>query len=160
MAMRILFSDHKPVSASFQFTVPVKDEEKYRKVQREVISDVDKSENELLPAISLSTQHVDFGDIRKRWNIFLWVGSRLWYTNYSNYTSVSFDESITRTIRLQNTGKVPALYKIKDSRESLLNRPGESKQMLRDMGIFVSPTKVLIFFLVLAFSYLIMLAYK
>ena len=66
----ILFSDHKPVSASFQFTVPVKDEEKYRKIQREVISDVDKSENELLPAISLSTQHVDFGDIRKR-SLFL-----------------------------------------------------------------------------------------
>lgn len=113
----ILFSDHKPVSATFNVTVPVKDDVKYRQVQREVIAEVDKNENELLPAISLSTQHVDFGPI-------------------------GFDQSVQRNIRLQNTGRVPALYQIKDARESLLNRPGQSKQLLGELGIHITPTKV------------------
>ena len=52
----IVFSDHKPVSATFRLTVPVKNEEKFRQVQRDVIAEVDKNENELLPQISLSTQ--------------------------------------------------------------------------------------------------------
>ena len=95
----------------------VKDDVKYRQVQREVIAEVDKNENELLPAISLSTQHVDFGPI-------------------------GFDQSVQRNIRLQNTGRVPALYQIKDARESLLNRPGQSKQLLGELGIHITPTKV------------------
>ena len=95
----------------------VKNEEKFRQVQRDVIAEVDKNENELLPQISLSTQHVDFGEI-------------------------GFDQSIVRNIRLQNTGKVPALYQIKDSRESLLNKPGQTKTLLRSIGIHITPTKV------------------
>ena len=64
------------------------------------------------------------------------------YEKHVDFGDIGFDQSIVRNIRLQNTGKVPALYQIKDSRESLQNKPGQTKALLRNIGIHITPTKV------------------
>lgn len=60
----ILWSDHRPVSCSFEVAVRVPDEEK-RKVDLGVVrSELDKLDEEWAPAIELDHNEVEFGDAR------------------------------------------------------------------------------------------------
>lgn len=57
-------SDHKPVSAIFSSSIKIIDEEKYRKIYEEVIKQLDKLENELIPQVKVDRTEVDFGTVR------------------------------------------------------------------------------------------------
>lgn len=54
-------SDHKPVSAIFQSTVKVINQEKYRKIYQEGIKKFDKEENEILPQVVVDQNDLNFG---------------------------------------------------------------------------------------------------
>lgn len=57
-------SDHKPVSATFNTEIKIIDEEKYRKIYEEVIKQLDKLENELIPQVKVDQTEIDFGTVR------------------------------------------------------------------------------------------------
>ncbi|KAG6460975.1 type II inositol 1,4,5-trisphosphate 5-phosphatase [Manduca sexta] len=57
-------SDHKPVSAIFSSSIKIIDEEKYRKVYEEVIKQLDKMENEMIPQVKVDRTEIDFGTVR------------------------------------------------------------------------------------------------
>lgn len=78
-------SDHKPVSASFLSEIKIIDEEKYRKVYEDVIKQLDKLENELIPQVKVDVTEIDFG-------------------------TVKYLELQVRTITIKNTGKLPVEF--------------------------------------------------
>lgn len=78
-------SDHKPVSALFTSFIKVINEEKYRKVYEEVIKQLDKLENELIPQVKVDLTEIDFGTLR-------------------------YLELQVRTITIKNIGKLPVEF--------------------------------------------------
>ncbi|XP_059061805.1 type II inositol 1,4,5-trisphosphate 5-phosphatase-like [Achroia grisella] len=78
-------SDHKPVSAIFNSIIKVIDEEKYRKVYEDVIKQLDKLENELIPQVKVDMNEIDFG-------------------------TVKYLELQMKTIIIKNTGKLPVEF--------------------------------------------------
>ncbi|XP_038207935.1 type II inositol 1,4,5-trisphosphate 5-phosphatase [Zerene cesonia] len=78
-------SDHKPVSALFSSEIKIIDEEKYRKIYEEVIKQLDKLENELIPQVKVDVTEVDFG-------------------------TVKYLELQVRTITIKNIGKLPVEF--------------------------------------------------
>jgi phosphatidylinositol-bisphosphatase len=60
----ILWSDHRPVSASAIVDVRVVDEEK-RKAELSIVQgELDKLEEEWAPSLSVDSQELDFGEIK------------------------------------------------------------------------------------------------
>ncbi|XP_038077860.1 inositol polyphosphate 5-phosphatase OCRL-like [Patiria miniata] len=57
-------SDHKPVSSLFDITVKVVDEKKFKQVVEEEIRKLDRQENDALPQVALSLNHLEFKDVR------------------------------------------------------------------------------------------------
>ncbi|XP_011549893.3 type II inositol 1,4,5-trisphosphate 5-phosphatase [Plutella xylostella] len=78
-------SDHKPVSATFSTAIKIIDEEKYRKIYEEVIKQLDKLENELIPQVKVDQTEIDFGTVR-------------------------YLELQQRTIMVTNVGKLPVEF--------------------------------------------------
>ncbi|KAJ2944472.1 hypothetical protein O0L34_g3818 [Tuta absoluta] len=78
-------SDHKPVSAVFNSCIKIINEEKYRKVYEEVIKQLDKLENELIPQVKVDVTEIDFG-------------------------TVKYLELQVRTITIKNIGKLPVEF--------------------------------------------------
>ncbi|XP_035223221.1 inositol polyphosphate 5-phosphatase OCRL-like [Stegodyphus dumicola] len=85
---KLLYSDHKPVSAVFESKVKVVDISKYRKIYEEVMKKLDKLENEFLPQVTLDKLEV-------------------------NFEKVHFIESKVQTITIANTGQVPVQFEFK-----------------------------------------------
>ncbi|EFC42384.1 phosphatidylinositol polyphosphate 5-phosphatase [Naegleria gruberi] len=78
-------SDHKPVTACFEVGVKKIVEEKYKKCYLDIIKMLDKLENDLLPEVAITGQCIDF-------------------------EAVKYEEPITQTILLKNTGQVVCEY--------------------------------------------------
>lgn len=78
-------SDHKPVSAVFNTAVKIVAEEKYRKVYEEVIKELDKLENELIPQVKVDQTEIDFGNVK-------------------------YLELQVRTVKVTNIGKLPVEF--------------------------------------------------
>ncbi|XP_041988020.1 type II inositol 1,4,5-trisphosphate 5-phosphatase [Aricia agestis] len=78
-------SDHKPVSALFKSEIKIVDDEKYRKIYEEVIKQLDKLENEMIPQVNVDITDVDFGIVK-------------------------YLELQVRTITITNTGKLPVEF--------------------------------------------------
>lgn len=78
-------SDHKPVSALFNTAIKIINEDKYRKVYEEVIKQLDKLENELIPQVKVDVTELDFG-------------------------MVQYLELQVRTILIKNVGKLPVEF--------------------------------------------------
>ncbi len=62
--MELLTSDHKPVSAIFFVDLSFVNKDKKRKVQDEVLVELNKLEMDHLPDVQLETNAVKFGDVR------------------------------------------------------------------------------------------------
>ena len=60
----VVNSDHKPVWAMFEVTVPETDREKRNIVQGEILRELSKDENMRLPTLTLSTSLLEFGEVR------------------------------------------------------------------------------------------------
>ncbi|ORX34560.1 Endonuclease/exonuclease/phosphatase [Kockovaella imperatae] len=84
----ILWSDHRPVSASFDVNVRVVDEERRREMYLGVERELEKLEEVYRPAIEVDETSLDFGDVRVL-------------------------RRIPREIKLTNTGRVPATFNFK-----------------------------------------------
>lgn len=82
----LLQSDHRPVSALFQ--VPIKQvvKESRQAVLHDLLQELDRKENDTIPDASISTTDLNFGDVR-------------------------FGVPTTRTLTLENTGKVLCRWK-------------------------------------------------
>uniref|UniRef100_A0AC34EZC5 Inositol polyphosphate-related phosphatase domain-containing protein n=1 Tax=Panagrolaimus sp. ES5 TaxID=591445 RepID=A0AC34EZC5_9BILA len=77
---KVVFSDHKPVRASFVLGSKIVNEQKKAKVYEEVLREGDKKANEMLPQIELSATEFNFGNVYYR-------------------------SAIVRTLTIKNTGK-------------------------------------------------------
>ena len=82
---KLLISDHKPVSALFDASIKVVDNKKYRKIYEEVLKQLDRLENEFLPQVTVDKLEVTF-------------------------SSVSFKDSLMKTLTVANTGQVPVTF--------------------------------------------------
>ncbi|KAF0974286.1 hypothetical protein FDP41_006896 [Naegleria fowleri] len=78
-------SDHKPVTSWFEVGVKKIVEEKYKKCYLDIIKMLDKLENDMLPEVAITGQSI-------------------------NYENVKYDEPITQTVCLHNTGQVVCEY--------------------------------------------------
>ncbi|KAG2379469.1 hypothetical protein C9374_006586 [Naegleria lovaniensis] len=78
-------SDHKPVTSWFEVGVKKIVEEKYKKCYLDIIKMLDKLENDMLPEVAITGQTI-------------------------TYENVKYDEPITQTICLHNTGQVVCEY--------------------------------------------------
>lgn len=78
-------SDHKPVSATFNSFIKIINEDKYKKVYEEVIKQLDKMENELIPQVKVDQTEIDF-------------------------ETVKYLELKVRTITITNVGKLPVEF--------------------------------------------------
>eukprot|EP01137_Pigoraptor_chileana_P032379 Opistho-2@21651 len=56
-------SDHKPVAALFDIKVQIVLNEKLQEVRQRIVRDLDKMENECMPDATISTNHIDFGEV-------------------------------------------------------------------------------------------------
>ena len=72
----------------------------------------------------------------------------LFHIQHIDFGDVYFNQTYTHNIQLCNTGVVPAMYQIKDSREELQAPTStnqktrlSSKKLLEEIGIFITPTK-------------------
>ena len=72
----------------------------------------------------------------------------LFYIQHIDFGDVYFNQTYTHNIQLCNTGVVPAMYQIKDSREELQAPTStnqktrlSSKKLLEEIGIFITPTQ-------------------
>jgi len=84
--MELKTSDHKPVSSVFEVSkVKMFSKEKMTDIQMEIVRELDKFENEIMPDASLSENHVDFGIVK-------------------------YLVPITKGIVLENTGQVLAQF--------------------------------------------------
>lgn len=63
-AHEILWSDHRPVSASATVDVRVADVEKRKSEMAVVTGELDRLEEEWAPSLSLDTQELAFGQVR------------------------------------------------------------------------------------------------
>ena len=80
-------SDHKPVMSTFVITIKDVIKSKREEVFDEVMKLLDRFENQTLPMVGLDRLHLDFGEIR-------------------------FDEKVTFPIKVTNTGKVVAQFRL------------------------------------------------
>lgn len=76
---QLKLSDHKPVSGLFNAQIKVINPEKHRKTYEEVIKQLDRSENDNLPQVTVDKMEIDYGQVR-------------------------FREAITRYLTIANTG--------------------------------------------------------
>jgi hypothetical protein len=60
----ILWSDHRPVSCTFEVTVRFPDEEKRKADLGIVRSELDRLDEEWAPAIEVEDNELEFGDVR------------------------------------------------------------------------------------------------
>ncbi|XP_049849093.1 inositol polyphosphate 5-phosphatase OCRL-like [Schistocerca gregaria] len=60
----LLISDHRPVSCLLMVPVSIADANKQRKVLNQLLREIDQTENEFLPEVTLSTTECDFGYVR------------------------------------------------------------------------------------------------
>ena len=91
-----------------------------------------------MPSISLSSQ-VNSKQLQAQ---------NLFYIQHIDFGDVYFNQTYTHNIQLCNTGVVPAMYQIKDSREELQAPTStnqktrlSSKKLLEEIGIFITPTQ-------------------
>lgn len=62
-AMQLVTSDHKPVSALLSMKIKLADKTKRSQVYLNILRELDKFENESLPDVVISSNHLDFGDV-------------------------------------------------------------------------------------------------
>lgn len=92
-------SDHKPVSALLESGIKIIDTVRYRRIYEEVMKKLDKLENEFLPQVSVDSTEIALG-------------------------TVSFNEPVSRTLTVANTGQVPVQFEfIKKHREASYSKP-------------------------------------
>jgi hypothetical protein len=77
-------SDHKPISGFYEITLEAIIPEKFQNIHSLVLRQFDRLENDARPAITISSEELDFG-------------------------SISFLDPVTRSIMLENTGTVDLL---------------------------------------------------
>ncbi|KAL9656618.1 hypothetical protein ABK040_002890 [Willaertia magna] len=92
-------SDHKPVISSFEVGVKKIVEEKYRKCYHDIIKMLDKLENDMLPEVSITGQSI-------------------------NFVNVKYNEPMTQSMVLKNTGQVVCEYTfVPKPHETLPSKP-------------------------------------
>ncbi|KAI8843640.1 Endonuclease/exonuclease/phosphatase [Chytridium lagenaria] len=91
--MELTLSDHKPVSALFKIKVRKIDQHKLDTVTEEINRDLDRLENEAVPVLHMDSNVLEFG-------------------------SVKYMHPVTKSVYLENTGKVIAYFRI-------VPKPGE-----------------------------------
>mmetsp|Transcript_18492 Transcript_18492/g.25929 ORF Transcript_18492/g.25929 Transcript_18492/m.25929 type:complete len:463 (-) Transcript_18492:8-1396(-) len=85
MRHELFSSDHKPISSLFQVKVKRVIQEKRHKVYQDVVSLLDKIENENRPTATVDTNHIQFDNVK-------------------------YLEPVTKIVTLENTGKVIAKF--------------------------------------------------
>lgn len=94
--MRVLSSDHKPLSAVFNLQYDAVVPELKKKVHQDVAREIDRAENEGRPMVTIVGDHgtdnnnLDHGGV--------------------NFRGVRYDDTKMRTITIANTGKVTAYF--------------------------------------------------
>ncbi|KAJ1984041.1 hypothetical protein H4R34_000903 [Dimargaris verticillata] len=84
--MALTSSDHKPISSSFDIWTKAFRRADQAAVYGQIMRELDRYENECMPAARLSETQLDFG-------------------------SVTYTTPVTRTVTLHNTGKVPVQFR-------------------------------------------------
>ncbi|KAJ1971283.1 hypothetical protein H4R35_005354 [Dimargaris xerosporica] len=84
--MALTSSDHKPISSSFEIRTKAFRRTDQTAVYGQIMRELDRYENECMPAARLSETQLDFG-------------------------SVAYTTPVTRTVTLHNTGKVPVQFR-------------------------------------------------
>ncbi|TPX55598.1 hypothetical protein PhCBS80983_g05190 [Powellomyces hirtus] len=84
--MDLTLSDHKPIMALFETAVRTLDKAKLMAVNEDITRELDKFENESLPDLHITTNILEFGDIR-------------------------YNVPVTKTLLVENKGQVIAQYR-------------------------------------------------
>ena len=101
----IMWSDHRPVSASLVCEVRVVNEEKRKTELGAIMKELDRLDEIYRPSLEVGSTHVDFGDVR--WAP-LCLARRM--ANNRRYRA-----PVIRQIMLRNTGRVSASFSFKAS---------------------------------------------
>ncbi|KAI8826160.1 Endonuclease/exonuclease/phosphatase [Fimicolochytrium jonesii] len=97
--MDMTLSDHKPIMGLFEAKVRKIDADKLTHVHEEILRELDKFENESLPDLAVSTNILEFGDIR-------------------------YNVPVTKSITVENKGQVIAQYRfVPKPDEEHISRP-------------------------------------
>ncbi|KAI9841493.1 MAG: hypothetical protein M1837_000654 [Sclerophora amabilis] len=114
---RVLSSDHKPLSAIFELSYDAFVPELKAKVHQEVVREHDRAENEARPGITIAVDHHDGKSL-----LMNKADSSAGRTDpfnpdtseYVDFGDVRYDQSISRSITIANTGRVPARFNFVD----------------------------------------------
>lgn len=110
-AHEILWSDHRPVSASATVDVRVIDAEKRKAEFLTVQGELDRLEEEWAPSLEVDSQELDFGAVR---SVHTWttVTPSPPQSNVEDNRADTcrYRKSETREVILRNKGRVPAMF--------------------------------------------------